>query len=98
MLWSPDEEKKLLKMWDQRITVENIAAVLNRPPTTVRGKARRLGLPSRRRSPVSTRPEPPKVLRKCLKCRKEFMAEKQYFVCKECKAGSEWRSQGGALL
>ena len=98
MLWSPDEEKKLLKMWDQRITVENIAAVLNRPPTTVRGKVKRLGLPSRRRSPVSTRPEPPKVLRKCLKCRKEFMAEKQYFVCKECKAGSEWRSQGGALL
>jgi hypothetical protein len=97
MIWNAEEEKKLVTMWVLNVTVKNISSALGRPETTVRGKVKRLGLSARRRAPSSTRPEPPKVLRKCLKCRASFMAERQYFVCKKCKSTNEWRGQGGVF-
>jgi rRNA maturation endonuclease Nob1 len=98
MVWSVKDQKKLASMWIREFPAEDIAATINRPTIAVRAKARRMGLAIRGKSYKSRRPETPKVKRKCLKCRREFMAEKVHFICKECKATTEWRSQGGSFL
>lgn len=95
MVWSVEDKKKLASMWVREFPAEDIATTINRPITAVKAKAKRMGLAVRNKS---LKKEIPKIKRKCLKCRKEFMAEKIHFICKECKATTEWKSQGGSFL
>ena len=98
MIWSVEEQDKLASLWMQGASVNEIAAAVKRPSKTIQGKATRMGLAKRNKSLQSKRDEPPRVKRKCLRCRKDFWAEKQYFICRECKSTTEWRSQGGSFL
>ena len=98
MNWNAEDQKKLSDLWVRGFSVKDIAAATNRPEIAVIAKAKRMGLAVRSKSYKTRRPEIPKVKRKCLKCRKDFMAEKPHFICGVCKSTTEWRSQGGSFL
>jgi hypothetical protein len=100
MTWSIEDQKKLADMWLEDFSIKDIAAATNRSVDTVKHKAKSMGLviQTRNKVGVAKRSSPPKIRRRCLKCRKEFMAEKQFFVCNICKASADWKSQGGSIF
>lgn len=98
MVWSVEDQNKLAELWVKGTSVSDIAEAINRHVDTISNKAMRMGLAKRNKSPKGQRDEPPRVKRKCLKCRKEFWAEKPFYVCRECKSTTEWRSQGSSFM
>ena len=98
MVWTIKEQEQLANLWVRGFSVKDIAAAIKRPVPTIHSKVIRMGLPKRNKCLKNRGDESPKVERKCLKCRKIFMAEKPQFICKECKSTTEWRSQGGSFV
>jgi rRNA maturation endonuclease Nob1 len=97
MVWTIKEQEQLANLWVRGFSVGDIAAAIHRPITTIHSKAMRMGLSKRKKCLKDKDDESPKIGRKCLKCRKIFMAEKPQFICKECKSTTEWRSQGSSF-
>lgn len=109
--WSRDEVDRLIELWTQGNSNDEIAVKLGRSPNSVAIKASRINLPSKNSiqrgatvlrnttpSPFPRRNSQSKI-RACLCCRGKFWSTGPgNRICDDCKDSPSWRDSGSYVV
>lgn len=93
--WKPEEIKILTTLWIEGLPIGQIAQRLKRTPSSVKVKAFRLGLQSRRKlsSIAEQKRSKKKQLRPCLRCKQLFYSLGiGNRICDACKSTTIWET------